>query len=84
MTRAQSAWSTPAGWSTYTQNRVGESELDREHLDARQVVLDARDDLARQLLSFSNVRRPAICALLSQKMGPQAHFAEPVKMVSRV
>ena len=57
-------------------------QLDREHLDAVEASLDALADLPLELLLL----QPYICheCLPSQKMGPQAHFAEPVKMVSGV
>src|SRR5487761_274051 len=57
-------------------------QLDREHLDAVEAALDAFADLALQLLFLLPYVRQI--SLLSQKMGPQAHFAEPVKMVSGV
>jgi hypothetical protein len=47
-------------------------QLDREDVDARQVVLDPRCDLALELAFLLERRRNG--ASSSQKMGPQAHF----------
>ena len=64
MTRSHSPWSTPSGWSTYTRKRDGASELDREDVDTRHVVLDARCDLLLQLVFLLECRRHWACSLL--------------------
>ena len=66
VTRSQSAWSTPSGWSTYTREPLGPAELDGEHLDVRQAALDRCRDLAMEL-SFPLVHLHI--RSLSQKMG---------------
>src|ERR1700757_3418872 len=76
-TRAQGMVDAPRLVDVDPEARRGQ-ELDREDVHARQLLLDLRCDLYLQLALLLECRRH-LRSSLSQKMGPQAHFSDPVK-----